>query len=1093
MVLSVRPLQLLLAVLYCVLGGDLGCGHDAIQKRAAPPAVVRQKYPRVSPLAPSPIRIKYVFNVSMSCGGGPCVCSRAGERVPNSSGGTQECTADDVMTAAKEASIRSLMDEAVLFLNKALLVEPVTGNLVVGLDGTSQPFCGERGGMGVRIPDQHVTEGVADADFVAYVSGYPTSPGVEAWAVTCREDQVSRPTAGQINFNAFSIATDLLTQKRHGVVLAIHELMHALGFTGGSLFNSNWFKAIRDRGGTVTRTEVLKDTEVTIITTPRVVEKAREYFACPDLPGVPFENQGGSGSAGSHWEASALGYEAMVAMMWGEVAVVSPITLAFFEDSGHYMVDYTAVSGVPSLHWGKGKGCAFLRTKCSLSGMEEFCFPDVKTAADLNELPNRCSHSLRGYGRCSISEYSSIPEVYRYFSNSSLGGGLVSMDYCPVVHAGAFCENDLCSTLLDEGSCTANKDCEYLSPTSGGNKVCRAKQQSITGHTFGPLSRCFPSTVVRDGLLPTRQVDARCFVVNCLGTINGHAMLSDVCIGKGVLSTSSGVTPYQCTELCAAQTTCRGAVYVGSTGGGTGRCELFDNWDTTDCTAPGSQVYVKSSGDAYSVKVGADTIVICPGEGGEPQYPPTFDAKWGGNITCHKAADVCSGRGEVLAQQVQENKMKCQNNTCDHTAGPCLDAGVCDEATGRCGQPTLKANGTACDDGDAKTINDSCSGGVCQGVFDCSLVTCPPTGVACIESVCNSTGGCEPRTAADATTCDDGDPSTQNDICTNGTCAGTKCASTVCQEATACQTASFCDKGTGTCSPRSPLNEGGTCDDGNNSTVADTCKQGTCSGVVGYNVLFSVALNLSYNSLSRAQLSALTRDAVDFVRTAVPNALAVSVVQVCRAQSNLTASSACMQLSARHPDVLERRWHAQQAVSDPTVVVMQASIAAESYRPSVAALQASAPPSAIIGGFSVLGSSVSGPGVTLTSTLPPPPTRTQTQTLIPTETATLARKHTPTSTRVHTATATAMPSTSPPTRTPTVEQATPQPTATLQATPSPTPSPPLPPPITTSGGIPDATLIVSAVLVGVISIWALYALAYKVQYREAEKHSTVYP
>lgn len=44
---------------------------------------------------------------------------------------------------------------------------------------------------------------------------------------------------------------------------------------------------------------------------PNVVALAKTYFGCPDLASVPLENAGGKGTAGSHWERTTFGYEAM--------------------------------------------------------------------------------------------------------------------------------------------------------------------------------------------------------------------------------------------------------------------------------------------------------------------------------------------------------------------------------------------------------------------------------------------------------------------------------------------------------------------------------------------------------------------------------------------------------------------------------------------------------------------------------------------------------------------------------------------------------------------------------------------------------------
>lgn len=51
------------------------------------------------------------------------------------------------------------------------------------------------------------------------------------------------------------------------------------------------------------------------------------------------EDEGGSGSKGSHWERTVLGNEGMTASSMAG-SVFSPFTFAAFETSGWYKVDY---------------------------------------------------------------------------------------------------------------------------------------------------------------------------------------------------------------------------------------------------------------------------------------------------------------------------------------------------------------------------------------------------------------------------------------------------------------------------------------------------------------------------------------------------------------------------------------------------------------------------------------------------------------------------------------------------------------------------------------------------------------------------------
>ncbi len=48
-----------------------------------------------------------------------------------------------------------------------------------------------------------------------------------------------------------------------------------------------------------------------ILKSPKVLETARKYFGCPTISGVEIENEGGSGSAGAHWERTILHNEQM--------------------------------------------------------------------------------------------------------------------------------------------------------------------------------------------------------------------------------------------------------------------------------------------------------------------------------------------------------------------------------------------------------------------------------------------------------------------------------------------------------------------------------------------------------------------------------------------------------------------------------------------------------------------------------------------------------------------------------------------------------------------------------------------------------------
>lgn len=210
----------------------------------------------------------------------------------------------------------------------------------------------------------------------------------------------------------------------------------------------------------------------------------------------------------------------------------------------------------------------------------------------------------------------------------------------------------------------------------------------------------------------------------------------------------------------------------------------------------------------------------------------------------------------------------------------CMDAG-CDPASGCTTNP--RPDGTACNDGDAGTVQDSCSGGVCRGIaqvcsddLDCDdgnlcngSETCAggsacASGIApncgtstqCADPSCDPSTGCLMVPRQDGTACNDGDPETANDRCTSGVCEGVALSCTgdaECDDGNFCNGAEVCDYFTGCTSGPQPdcgtstqcadpecdpiygcvmisRPDGTSCDDGNSATEGDSCISGACRG-----------------------------------------------------------------------------------------------------------------------------------------------------------------------------------------------------------------------------------------------------------------------
>jgi hypothetical protein len=166
----------------------------------------------------------------------------------------------------------------------------------------------------------------------------------------------------------------------------------------------------------------------------------------------------------------------------------------------------------------------------------------------------------------------------------------------------------------------------------------------------------------------------------------------------------------------------------------------------------------------------------------------------------------CKGSNLVTCPQVQ-----CQKTSCDHK-------------TGQCTAPIMDT-GCPCNDGDACTQVDVCENGQCVGK---SPVSCPLTDQCQSPGTCDKkTGTCSKATNKDGE-CDDGNECTDGDYCYNGGCVSGE--EKECPCASQCQTPGKCIPSTGECSAPSPLS--GPCDDGDECTIGDYCKDGVChSGV----------------------------------------------------------------------------------------------------------------------------------------------------------------------------------------------------------------------------------------------------------------------
>ncbi len=192
--------------------------------------------------------------------------------------------------------------------------------------------------------------------------------------------------------------------------------------------------------------------------------------------------------------------------------------------------------------------------------------------------------------------------------------------------------------------------------------------------------------------------------------------------------------------------------------------------------------------------------------------------------------DGSSGSSGSFSLNIARVAELCSGVTCT-ALDQCHDVGTCDPGTGRCSNPS-KPNGSPCNDGHFCNGADTCNSGTC-GAHTGN--PCPGAdGDSDCSETCNEAAGNCTTNDPNGSSCDDGNPDTANDQCTNGICGGAQdlCTGKTCTALDQCHNPGTCDPGTGNCS--NPTKSNGTaCNDSQFCNGADTCTSGSCSQHAG--------------------------------------------------------------------------------------------------------------------------------------------------------------------------------------------------------------------------------------------------------------------
>ncbi|XP_050360063.1 leishmanolysin-like peptidase isoform X3 [Nymphalis io] len=314
--------------------------------------------------------------------------------------------------------------------------------------------------------------GVENTDFVLYVSAVETERcrrGLTvAYASHCQQESaLDRPVAGHANFCPGELSTKY--RDLPSVLSTVkHEMLHALGFS------VSLFGFYRDENGeplterrpdtgnppldeelqihrwsdrvvkNITRKKwMIREGYISrtfyMIVTPRVVKEVRDHFNCSTLEGAELEDQGGDGTALTHWEKRVFENEAMTGTHT-QNSVFSRVTFAMMEDTGWYRADYTHAA---PLDWGKGLGCNFAMTSCKqwLNAQRRKNPTPFCERVKGDPLRTECSPRRTAVVLCNLVRHDTIlPRQYQHFDRlpnvppgdeAHYGGSVSLADYCP--------------------------------------------------------------------------------------------------------------------------------------------------------------------------------------------------------------------------------------------------------------------------------------------------------------------------------------------------------------------------------------------------------------------------------------------------------------------------------------------------------------------------------------------------------------------------------------------------------------------------------------------------------------------------------------
>ena len=232
-------------------------------------------------------------------------------------------------------------------------------------DSTIPGFSSKTCQSEIKVPTSYASPS-SGVDLILFIKIESSSDNYIAWAFPCQiERQTNRPNVGVISINEKYLDIDK-SQIQKFVKVLLHEAIHILAISP-SLYDK--IPTATPAYEQVTVNSNLGENKIFRLTTPKLLQAAKNHFGCSSMVGVNLENEGSNSSAGAHFEKVHYGNELMNPQEVG-MPSLSVITLSFMEDTTWYKINYNYAE---SYYWGKNKGCDFINNTSCATKFDEFC------------------------------------------------------------------------------------------------------------------------------------------------------------------------------------------------------------------------------------------------------------------------------------------------------------------------------------------------------------------------------------------------------------------------------------------------------------------------------------------------------------------------------------------------------------------------------------------------------------------------------------------------------------------------------------------------------------------------------------------------